>query len=344
MESLARNLSRSLAENVEAVCKYYLFNGRRSGSYWIVGDVNNHAGRSLYVRLKGPLSGKGARGKWIDGATGEHGDLLDLIAAREGYDSIGRALDEARRFLRTPRETLPERQSRYSGEPDTIALARKIWAASRPIVGTKAEAYLRSRKITADFHDAPLRYHPALLYREHPDSPPRKFPALVAAVTNHDGAIMGIHRTFLDPARAAKANVSSPRRALGAILGNGVRFGEIDDVVLVGEGIETVLSLKSALPHLPMVAALSAAHLAAWKIPTGLRRLIIAADNDRAGRNAARKLAQRAEANGIDVQAIVSRGTDFNSDLKHAALERLRRRFAASISLTHRTPNRPFSL
>jgi len=43
--------------------KHYLSNGRRSGNYWIVGDVNNHAGRSLYVRLKGPLSGKGARGK-----------------------------------------------------------------------------------------------------------------------------------------------------------------------------------------------------------------------------------------------------------------------------------------
>ena len=41
----------------------------------------------------------------------------------------------------------------------------------------------------------------------------------------------------------------------------------IDDIVLVGEGIETVLSLKSALPDLPMVAALSAGHLAAWEIP-----------------------------------------------------------------------------
>jgi len=66
MESPARTLSRSLAENVEAVCRHYLSNGRRCGNYWIVGDVNNNAGRSLYVRLKGPLSGKGARGKWTD--------------------------------------------------------------------------------------------------------------------------------------------------------------------------------------------------------------------------------------------------------------------------------------
>jgi phage/plasmid primase-like uncharacterized protein len=332
MGSPARELSRGLAENVEAVCKHYLSNGRRTGNYWIVGDVNNHAGRSLFVRLKGPLTGKGARGKWTDAASGEHGDLLDLIAAREGYDSIGRALDEARRFLRAPRATPTERRNAHSRECDTIALARKIWAASVPIAGTKAEAYLRARKIATDLSDAPLRYHPALIYREDRNSSSRKLPALLAAVTNHDGEITGIHRTFLDPACKAKANVSSPRRSLGAILGNGVCFGVVDDFAIIGEGIETVLSLKSVLPDAPMVAALSAAHLAAWKIPAGLRRMVIAADNDRAGRNAARKLAERAEVAGIDVEMIVARGEDFNSDLRDGSSERLRRQLASSIS------------
>ena len=209
---------------------------------------------------------------------------------------------------------------------DTIAFARKIWAASQPIIGTKAEAYLRARKITADLSDAPLRYHPALIYRESRNSPSRKLPALVAAVTDNNGEITGIHRTFLDPARNVKANVDSPRRSLGAILGNGVRFGPIDEFAIIGEGIETVLSLKSAFPHIPMVAALSAAHLAAWKFPAGLRRLIIAADNDSAGRNATRKLAERAEAVGVEAGTIVSAGKDFNDELRHIALERLRLR------------------
>jgi hypothetical protein len=319
MESPAKELSRDLAENVEAVCRYYLSNGRRSGNYWIVGDVNNNAGRSLFVRLKGPLYGKGARGRWRDGASDEHGDLLDLIRAREGFTSFRDTLDEARRFLRAPREMPIERLNDNSRECDTIALARKIWAASQPIAGTKAEAYLRARNITADLSDAPLRYHAALIYREHANSAPRKLPALVAAVTDHDGEIMGVHRTFLDPARNAKADVSSPRRSLGAILGNGVRFGFIDDFAIVGEGIETLLSLKSVAPHLPMIAALSAAHLSAWKIPAGLRRLAIAADNDRAGRNAARKLAEHAKADGVEVATFVSRGDDFNDDLQHIA-------------------------
>jgi len=330
MESPARTLSSGLAERVEAVCKHYLSNGRRCGNYWIVGDVNNHAGRSLYVRLKGPLSGKGARGRWTDAATSEHGDLLDLIRAREGLTSFRDTLDEARRFLRVPRAGSSERRDGHSGGRDTVALARKIWAASRLIAGTPAEAYLRARKITADLHDAPLRYHPALLYRD-PNSLPRKLPALVAAVTDNSGMIMGIHRTFLDSACTCKAHVASPRRSLGAILGNGVRFGVIDDFAIIGEGIETVLSLKSALPKIPMVAALSAAHLAAWAIPFGLRRLIIAADNDPAGRRAASKLSERAKVSGVETETVVARGADFNDDLQRVSCERVWRRLGSSI-------------
>jgi len=324
MENPARTLSCRLVENVEAVCRHYLSNGRRCGNYWIVGDVNNNTGRSLYVRLKGPLSGKGARGKWRDGATDQHGDLLDLIREREGLTSFRDTLDEARRFLRAPRETTTERRVRNSEACDTIAFARKIWAASQPIIGTKAEAYLRARKITADLSNAPLRYHPALIYRESRNSPSRKLPALVAAVTDNSGAITGIHRTFLDPVRNAKANVASPRRALGAILGNGVRFGVVEEFAIIGEGIETVLSLKTAFRHLPMVAALSAAHLAAWRPPSTQRRLVIAADNDEPGRNAARRLSGRMGENGVDTTTITPLSSDFNSELRKNSLDTLR--------------------
>ncbi len=330
MESPAKTLSRGLAEQVDAVCKHYLSNGHRYGNYWIVGDVNNHAGRSLYVRLKGPLSGKGARGRWSDSATAEYGDLLDLIAARENLRSFKDTLDEARRFLNKPRAVPPQGRSdeRFSN-CDTIAAARKIWAASRPVLGTPAKAYLRARKITADLDIASLRYHPALFYRERPGVTARKLPALVAAVTNLRGEIMGVHRTWLDPSRNDKARVAAPRRSLGAILGNGVWFGEISDVALVGEGIETVLSLNSALPHLPTVAALSASHLAAWEFPSSLRRLIIACDNDSAGRCGGRRLTERAEAAGVTVMTITSLRSDFNSDLRAMSAGTFRRRAKA---------------
>src|SRR5215471_6223590 len=76
MASHAADLARRLARNAEAVCRHYLSNGHREGRYWLIGDVSNTPGRSLFVRLSGPDHGEGAAGKWTDAAMGEHGDLL----------------------------------------------------------------------------------------------------------------------------------------------------------------------------------------------------------------------------------------------------------------------------
>jgi hypothetical protein len=66
MSGQAAELAQHLARQAEAVCRHYLSNGRRHGRYWIVGDVHNTPGRSLYVRLAGPPSGPGAAGKWTE--------------------------------------------------------------------------------------------------------------------------------------------------------------------------------------------------------------------------------------------------------------------------------------
>src|SRR2546430_9963268 len=102
MSSQAADLARCLARDAEGVCRRYLSNGHREGRYWLVGDVANTPGRSLFVRLTGPDSGKGAAGNWTDAATAEHGDLLDLIALNRGLDRLRDALDEARSFLSLP--------------------------------------------------------------------------------------------------------------------------------------------------------------------------------------------------------------------------------------------------
>ena len=62
----AADLARRLARDAEAVCRHYLSNGHRRGRYWVIGDVMNTPGRSLYVRLTGPESGSGAAGKWTE--------------------------------------------------------------------------------------------------------------------------------------------------------------------------------------------------------------------------------------------------------------------------------------
>ena len=77
------DLAQRLSRDTEAVCRHYLSKGHRQGRYWLVGDVDNNPGRSLYVRLSGTGDGSGSAGKWTDAATGQHGDLLDLIAATQ---------------------------------------------------------------------------------------------------------------------------------------------------------------------------------------------------------------------------------------------------------------------
>ncbi|WP_436424024.1 hypothetical protein, partial [Enterococcus faecium] len=65
------------------------------------GDVHNTPGRSMFVRLQD--SPKGPAGKWTDAATGEHGDLLDIVRESLGLPDFRAVAEEARRFLKLPR-------------------------------------------------------------------------------------------------------------------------------------------------------------------------------------------------------------------------------------------------
>ena len=334
MPEAASDLSRRLARQAEDVCRQYLPAGRREGRYWIIGDIDGSPGRSLYVRLRGPDAGKGAAGKWTDAATGEHGDLLDLIAANQRLTTLRDTLDEARRFLSLPQ---PERRDELAtpaprGSPEA---ARRLWAMTTPILGTIAQAYLRTRGI-ADLRDCTsLRFHPRCFYRPDRDDASdvrTAWPALVAAVTDHCGTITGVHRTWLDPAGGGKAPVVTPRRAMGDLLGHGVRFGRAHDVLAAGEGLETVLTPRQVAPNLPSIATLSAAHLAALVLPATLCRLYIAEEADPAGRHGASRLAQRAEAQGIDVRPLSTPLSDLNAHLTHSGLNDLRTLIRAQLA------------
>jgi hypothetical protein len=310
--SRASDLARGLGARAEAVCRHYLSNGRRQGRYWIVGDVQNTPGGSLYVRLTGDRAGK-----WTDAATSEHGDLLDLIALNRGL-TFRATLDEARSFLGQPGSESERLPPARQGSSEA---ARRLFAASVPIRGTLAERYLARRGILLPAPLDALRFHPRC-YRRGPSGRESR-PALIAAVTDLGGRITGLHRTFLDP-DGGKAAIEHPRRAMGFLLGQAVRFGPVTQVLVAAEGLETALSLKVGMPGLPVVAALSSAHLAALIWPRSLRRLYVAVDRDRAGSLAWVRLRDRARAVGIDCRPLVPRAEDFNADLLTLGPDRLR--------------------
>ena len=145
MPDTVSDLARRLAENAEAVCRHYLSNGRRQGRYWLVGDVHNTPGRSLYVRLRGPSCGQGRR-RQMDRR--RHGRARRPARPDRCVPRLAqrpRPLDEARRFLGLV-------QGR-AGPP--LPGARRLAARPRgacspwrkPIAGTLAETYLRERGI-----------------------------------------------------------------------------------------------------------------------------------------------------------------------------------------------------
>ena len=322
----ATDIAAALAGRAEQVCRRYLPDGRKQGRYWTCGDVRGARGRSLFVRLAPP----GVPGKWSDAATGEHGDLLDLIRLAIGAASLKPALAEARAFLAMPAVSAGHGSDAY----DRVQAARRLWRACRAIDGTHAEAYLQARAIHRCRFPA-LRFHPSLNYRDHGGF--RRLPALVAAVAGDDGAIDGIHRTWLDPTAPAKAKVASPRKALGRVHGRAVRFGVPGhDTLLVGEGIETVLSLVTAVPAIPAAAALSAGSLGAFTPPAGLARLVIARDNDPEGARAAQRLRRRCRGLGIPTAVVVSERGDFNDDLIAFGAQAL----AARVAPLFRDPRR----
>lgn len=328
----ASDLAARLGRQVEAVCRHYLSSGVRRGRYWLVGDVRNTPGRSMFVRLKGTASGKGAAGKWSDAATGEHGDLLDVIREACSLVDFKEVADEARRFLSLPHPA-PEPEARRprtpavpTGSPEA---ARRLFAMAQPVTHTLVETYLRKRGITALHETTALRFHPRCYYRPDENGPTETWPAMIAAVTDLGGRLTGAHRTWLDPdgfseASLGKAPIETPRRAMGDLLGHAARFGASGSVMAAGEGIETVLSLRCVLPTMPMVAALSAAHLAAILFPDTLRRLYIARDDDPPGDSAMTTLIRRAEQAGIEAIMLSPALGDFNDDLRMLGVDTLR--------------------
>ncbi|RUW81926.1 MULTISPECIES: toprim domain-containing protein [unclassified Mesorhizobium] len=325
-------LASFLGRQAEAVCRHYLSNGRRVGRYWVVGDARNTSGRSMFVRLKGPDFGKGAAGKWTDAATGEHGDLLDVIRESLGLIDFRDVADEARSFLSMPQLT-SDPAERNTQAPRAAAgsaeAARRLVAMSRPISRTLVETYLGARGITAFHETGSLRFHPRCYYRPDEDGPTQTWPAMIAAVTDLNGKLTGAHRTWLDPdgfseACLGRAPIDTPRRAMGELLGHSVRFGVGCDVMAAGEGIETMLSQRSVLPAMPVIAALSAGHLSAILFPDALRRLYIARDNDPAGDGAMATLMERASSAGIEAIVLTPQLGDFNEDLRLLGPDALR--------------------
>ena len=193
--------------------------------------------------------------------------------------------------------------------------AQKLWERSRPAPGTLVETYLRSRQYGGPIPPV-LKF---LANAKHTESG-LSLPIMVAAVTSHnDQCVNAVHRTFLAPDGTGKANVTPAKKSLGQIGGGAVWLSPPAKVMCVAEGIETALSCLQAT-GIACAAALSTGGMRKLLLPPMplASEVIIAADNDTPGIEAAMATAQRLHHEGRRVRIATppTPGTDFNDMLR----------------------------
>jgi putative DNA primase/helicase len=140
-----------------------------------------------------------------------------------------------------------------------------------------------------------LRYHPHLAYR-HDGGRDTYHPAMLARVDDASGQAVTLHRIYLTSA-GCKADVSTPKKLMPALIsgatnGGAIRLYAAAEALAVTEGIETALAVRCAT-GLPVWAAVSAGGMARLIVPTDVRLVVICADHDSAGLDAARALVRR---------------------------------------------------
>ena len=196
----------------------------------------------------------------------------------------------------------------------TMALARTIWSEARPAAGSLVESYLSSRGLVLP-PDAPIRFHPAC---------PRggeRLPAMLALMSGQQsGGPVGVHRTFLRPDGAGKANGVAKMMTGNAGIVRLVPDAEVSTGLGLAEGIETALSVMQGYGWRPVWAATSAGIIRTIPVLPGIEHLTIFADADSAGMAAANECAARWAEAGCAAEIITAPpGQDFNDTLRRQA-------------------------
>jgi hypothetical protein len=163
----ASELARRLSREAEAVCRHYLSTAAARALLAGRRRRYNTPGRSCSCGCGDP-SGKGAAGKWTDAATGEHGDLLDIIRESLRPRRFRDVAEEARRFLSCLARAEPiTPEARSSGRAGRIAGSRS--SALRD-VASRLRAHFDNRTLRVAalrlcIKPGQLRFHPRCYYR-----------------------------------------------------------------------------------------------------------------------------------------------------------------------------------
>jgi hypothetical protein len=209
-------------------------------------------------------------------------------------------------------EASPPAPVRPGPDPAKIARARELYESASE--DERVAVYLRSRGISLT--------SPVLRFLEQ--APHRlgiRLPAMLAPIVNVAGEQTGVHLTFLTRDGLSKADLPKEfqRETRGSIRGGAIRLAAYapGGELLTGEGVETVASAMEIF-GLPGWASVYAGGLKTLELPHDVRRILIAADRDAAGRQCALAARDRWVMEGREVVVKVPPvdGQDFNDVLR----------------------------
>lgn len=218
------------------------------GQYWTLnpGRADRSVG-SFVVTLEGAKAGR-----WNDYATGDHGDLIDLIALSLGCN-LTDAVREARSWLGLTSDSPEDVARRKAAAARSLRLAEEarrkgaeqkerrrkgalaLWLSGSMIAGTPAEYYLRDARCI-DLRQLgrqpnALRFHSGLRYRhldrETGEVWDETWPAMLALANDGQGRPVACHRTWLARRRDGvwdKAPVPKPKKVLGDYAGASIHL------------------------------------------------------------------------------------------------------------------------
>lgn len=216
-----------------------------------------------------------------------------------------------------------------SAVAERVAIGRDIWSRSVPAIGTPAEVYARSRGIVMDIPDS-VRFVMAPRWR-NPETGEagRDYPAMACALQDVTGDVVGVQCVFLadggrrkyDRAREdgtkAKAKLS-----FGTVVGSAFRASGMSNAapaeVVVAEGPENGMSLAQGLPGASVYVSCGTALMPRIALPLSVRSVVLAGDNDDAGRVAVSNAAEAFTEQGRAVRTMYPADgfSDWNNELR----------------------------
>lgn len=242
MTHKAKNISAALAGHADLLVRELLPNGSNQSGYWRVGNLDGAKGSSLAIQVVGSK-----QGLWIDHATGEKGDALDLVKGVLNCTTRD-AIEWSEKLLARngapPRAQAP-RASGSDDVTDRIERALTIWEQAVDPRDTVAGIYLRGRalQLTGALANRVIRFDPASPWRDDAAGKTIRVPAMIVAMRSIDtDKITAIQRTRLSP-----EGKKVERRMLGVAAGAAVKL-DADRLVTnrlhIGEGVESCMSAQ----------------------------------------------------------------------------------------------------